>query len=502
MPKRELEYHECFDSLYCARLDVPMDWNSIKTDGPHVSLAIAKLPSKVPVTDPRYGGLLWLQIGGPGASGIEFLRKHGKTIQAIVDSDPDPSGLHHDPPLLKYFDIIGIDARGVNNTTPRLSCFPTPVSRDLWMLQSSAEGIIGSSEASFSNLWARAEALGRGCSARIKKSKNEQDQLAFHMNTTPIIADMTAILELHGKWRDEQARKWMASHKSHLTEAQKSEITERTRWKENQEKLLFWGFSYGTVIGATFAAMHPHRIERAVMDGVVDSPDYYRGEWLANLQDTDEIMKKMCEYCDRAGPGRCALYTQGGTPAILKRFDEILESIREHPIGVPASGALAPDLITYSDVKWAVRGAIYAPIQEFSTLAKGLIDISHRNGTSFAAAKQQQHLSVPTPECRDAPPYAQECQVPSVTLGEATTAILCSDGNSTSGMTRSAFASYVKQLQHQSQLMGDSWAQIRMGCIAWDVKPKWRYPGPFAGITAKPMLLVGTTKDPVTPIRK
>ncbi|CAD6589123.1 MAG: hypothetical protein ASARMPREDX12_003607 [Alectoria sarmentosa] len=480
-----------------------MDWNSTKTDGPRVSLAIAKLPSKVPVTDPRYGGLLWLQIGGPGASGIEFLRKHGKTIQMIVDSDLDPLGPHHDYPPLKYFDIIGIDARGVNNTTPRLSCFPSPVSRDLWMLQSSAEGMIGSSEVAFSNIWARAEALGRGCSARVRESENEEEKLAFHMNTTPIIADMTAILELHGKWRDEQARKWMTSHQSFLTEVQRSEIIERTRWKENQEKLLFWGFSYGTVIGATFAAMQPHRIERAVMDGVVDSPDYYRGEWLANLQDTDEIMKKMCDYCDRAGPGGCALYTQGGASAIMKKFDEILESIRELPIGVPASGALAPDLITYSDVKWAVRGAVYAPIQEFSTLAKVLTDLSHRNGTSFAAVKQQQQRpSVPTPECRDAPPYAQECQVPSVTLGEATTAILCSDGNSTSGMTRSAFASYVKQLQGQSQLMGDSWAQIRMGCIAWDVKPKWRYPGPFAGITAKPMLLVGTTKDPVTPIRK
>ena len=494
-------YHECFDFLHCARLDVPMDWNSTKADDARVSLAITKLPSRVPVTDPRYGGLLWLQIGGPGASGIEFLRKHGKTIQTIVDSDLDPSDPHHGPISPKYFDIIGIDPRGVNNTTPHLSCFPTPGSRDLWMSQSSAEGMIGSSDVSFHNLWARAEALGKGCSARFRESEVWEDRLAFHMNTTPVIADMIAILELHGKWRDEEARKWMASHKSYLTEAQELEIRERTRWKKNQEKLVFWGFSYGTVIGATFAAMQPHRIERAVMDGVADSPDYYRGEWLANLQDTDVIMEKMFEYCDKAGPEGCALYIQGGTAAIWKRFDEILASIKEHPIGVPASGARAPALITYSDINLAVRGAIYAPIQEFSTLAKGLIEISHRNGTSFAAAKQQQP-TIPTTECRDALPYAQDCQVPSVTLGETTMAISCSDGNSTLGMTRSAFGSYVKQLRQQSQLMGDSWAQIRLGCIAWDVKPKWRFPGPFAAITAKPMLLIGTTMDPVTPIRK
>ena len=183
-----------------------------------------------------------------------------------------------------------------------------------------------------------------------------------------MIAGMIAILELHGKWRDEEARKWIASHKAHLTEAQRLEITERTRWRENQEKLLYWGFSYGTVIGATFASMQPHRVEGAVMDGVADSPDYYRGEWLANLQDTDAIMEKMFEYCDRAGSEGCALYTQGGAAAIWKRFEEILASIKEHPIGVPASGARAPALITYSDVNLAVRGAVYAPSQEFSTL--------------------------------------------------------------------------------------------------------------------------------------
>ncbi len=69
-------------------------------------------------------------------------------------------------------------------------------------------------------------------------------------------------------------------------------------------------------------------------------------------------------------------------------------------------------------------------------------------------------------------------------------------------MTRPAFGAYVKELQQQSQLMGDSSVQIRIGCIAWDTKPKRRYFGPFAGETAMPVLLLGTAKDIVTPIRK
>lgn len=81
----------------------------------------------------------------------------------------------------------------------------------------------------------------------------------------------------------------------------------------------------------------------------------------------------------------------------------------------------------------------------------------------------------------------------------ATTAILCSDGNSTFGMTRPAFGAYVKKLQRQ---MGDSSAQIRIGCIAWDTELKQHYPGLFARETATPVLLLGTAKDIVTPILK
>lgn len=38
--------------------------------------------------------------------------------------------------------------------------------------------------------------------------------------------------------------------------------------KSGQQKLKYWGFSYGTVLGTTFAAMFPDHIDCMVNDGI------------------------------------------------------------------------------------------------------------------------------------------------------------------------------------------------------------------------------------------
>ena len=475
-----------------------MDWNKTEPGNPRVGLAVIKLPAKVPITDPRYGGVLWVQIGGPGSSGVDFMIKHGKTYQMIVDSGTDPAnnevGIHNPP---KYYDILGMDPRGVNNTTPRYSCFPTAASRDVWTLQSDAQGMIGSSENAFDTVFERTKALSESCSKRAESGENIEDKLAYHMNTSPVVADMVEVIERHGQWRERQA----SASIRHSSENYATTVRERTKWQKGEEKLLYWGLSYGTVLGANFATMQPHRIERAVIDGVADAEDFARGEWLTNLQDTDQIVVKFGQYCDNAGPEKCALYTDGGGQAISKKFEDTVNSLYDNPIGLPATGSIAPDLVTYSDIMWVIRQALYGPVQFFPNLARLLDELSHRNGTSIAIAKQtHQRLSIPTKDCLDAPPYAPQCRTPGP---ETTPAILCTDGDfSTYGMSKADYKAYADKLRQQSRWFGDSWAHIRLSCVGYNVKPKWRVPGPFAGQTHKPMLILGSQLDPVTPLRK
>ncbi|KAI2717926.1 hypothetical protein DTO039G3_3440 [Penicillium roqueforti] len=80
------------------------------------------------------------------------------------------------------------------------------------------------------------------------------------MNTTPTVTDIVAIIERPGEWRENMANAIIAS-KLTLPEVQRQAIHKATRWKQGAELLQYWGFSYGTVLGATFAAMYPHRVK-------------------------------------------------------------------------------------------------------------------------------------------------------------------------------------------------------------------------------------------------
>jgi pimeloyl-ACP methyl ester carboxylesterase len=193
------------------------------------------------------------------------LFRDGASIFRTVNSLSPPEESSQD----KYFDLISFDPRGVNNTTPRLEYFPDSLSYDIWRYQEEADGLDHTSHVWLSMAWARAKAL--------MASYSQDSEISKHMNIVPAVRDMVEIIERHGEWRSKQAELWLASKegKSATTGKKFSDlysrdsIIGRTKWHQGDEKLQYWGFSYGTLLGATFAALYPQRVQRMTLDGVV-----------------------------------------------------------------------------------------------------------------------------------------------------------------------------------------------------------------------------------------
>jgi hypothetical protein len=128
----ELQYHECGGGFQCARLQLPLDWNATAGSPSYeekFNMAIIRAPAQVPVTDPRYGGQIILNFGGPGSPATTFAPAYAQPLQTTFDaaysygSETYVSN-HSDA---RYFDLIFFDPRGIPNSTPWYTPSKDPV---------------------------------------------------------------------------------------------------------------------------------------------------------------------------------------------------------------------------------------------------------------------------------------------------------------------------------------------------------------------------------------
>jgi pimeloyl-ACP methyl ester carboxylesterase len=353
-------------------------------------------------------------------------------------------------------------------------------------------------------VWSRNKALAESCS---KKMGEDWDGIGRYMNTPQVATDMVAIIEALGEWREKQGQALISKSKCH--KAQAHDIAERTKWSKGQEKLLYIGFSYGTVLGATFSTLYPDKVHRVVLDGVCDLQDYYSGTWLSNLVDTDMIIGSFFKQCYEAGPVRCPLWSAEGIDGIRKRYHGLLDKLKNDPLPVDAHDKYSADVITVSDAMNVVRQAVYQPYEWFPKLATFFDLLTKGDGTALAASKQDGRISnCRSPTCASNP-YSKACYSDTHTgfKEELSAGILCTDGPADQLKWDSAdhFAKW-HVLREQSRALGDFWAEITMYCANWNVRPSWNFSYADAAGTAPiktshPLLFASTTRDPVTPLR-
>ena len=460
-PTPNLVYHRCYNTFECARLEVPLDYLSSKPYSENASIAIIKLasdPTRFPEYGKKWGGPVLLNPGGPGGSGVGMVLESWRNIQKIIG---------------KQFSIIGFDPRGVNNTRPLVSCFDSAVDRILWDVKGRGR-ILGSSEEGLGEAFVRGKVMGRVCTSGKRAEEGK------FLGTASVARDMLAIND--ATW-----------------DLAKSGI---------RKGLQYWGFSYGSVLGITFATLFPDKVERMVIDGVVDVFDFFASGGMKNLQDTEDVMDSFYIFCSQAGPQKCAFHT-GTTPNDIRdRHYAVLASLRTQPLAynVAALGELGesegqPDIFTYDDLRWLTFRALYSPLTLFQNLTNVLVEVEKRLPEGFLPVDISGR-KLPLTCSAGSNDIANEI----LRSAEALPAIMCSDASPSGNMTIPIFSERLRILKSQSPTAGDIWPTYALACLGWNAQAKWKPVFSMTNNNSKkrkggvPILLIGNTADPVTPL--
>ncbi|KAI1414552.1 alpha/beta-hydrolase [Hypoxylon sp. FL1857] len=499
-PSEKLIWQPCFqiygDGFKCARLTVPMDYHrplNESADNPKVHIALVLKPGINRTEDPAsYSeSPLLINPGGPGGSGALFTLATGQMLQTVVGKDRD---------------IIGFDPRGVGATTPKADCFASPddpfgldgrnvayMNRLSWVTSGHDVGIVNSSNVALSKLDSRSRALSKLCKRR---DDAEGDSSIFrYSNTANMARDMLSIVDAWDQWRLGSNPKPAKCMQEPGTVDEHRANTKLEAKDSTQGKLVYWGFSYGTILGATFASMFPDRVGRVILDGVVDADHYVDRVMADAILDTDAIWEKFFVYCAEAGP-QCSLFKLGDKPeSIKKRVNDIMSWLEKEPAIIIPKHANIPILLTASDFKLVIFMALYSPNVVFPAVAilfKALID-----------GRLDEHVASPAPTF-----FCHNLTLPQWP-DDAQKVIGCSDKRYKLNDDLETLQKRFEEMASYSSF-ADVWMGVgfNLGCNGWDIESKdppmrWddhpiHKPEPID--TSFPVLFLSNHLDPVTPL--
>jgi pimeloyl-ACP methyl ester carboxylesterase len=297
-----LNWTSCFGGntgLECADLLVPLDY-----DDPSAAL----LPIAVirqPATDPtRRLGSLIVNPGGPGGSGVDFVRNAGRYLFT--------------PEVRARFDIVSFDPRGVMRSRP-LRCF---ASTDDWAPLQLPFAFPMTSAEEQSQI-AADRYLIRSCDQRAGYIIN-------HMATADVARDVDQLRQALG-----------------------------------DDDLTFVGYSYGSYLGVTYANLFPGRIRALVVDGVIDpvawatgSGDGDRVPYSTRIRADAGAQATLDEFfrlCDAAGSPACAF-----APNSSARYAALATRLKSTPVTVTNPITGQPTSFNYSLLVSNSLSALYS----------------------------------------------------------------------------------------------------------------------------------------------
>jgi pimeloyl-ACP methyl ester carboxylesterase len=366
--------------------------------------------ARVPAQDRAHRmGSLFFNVGGPGGSEVDLLQTVGGSLF---------------PALNQRFDIIGFDPRGVGQSLPGIACqspapgespqagrLPTPLNIDPAAWTAAMQGYVNDCTTS-------------------------NGAILAHLSTVNVARDMDAL-----------------------------------RAAVADAKLTYLGWSYGTLLGATYARLFPDRYRALVLDGPIDAQQWIHdplGNRVLQASGGEDALGRFLAAC-RADQTACSGFG-GSDPALA--YDRLVEAANTTPVPAPGHAAVTGDEIL--EVTWDL---LYHK-QTWGLLASALASAARGDATLFreAAGVAASGLS-----------------------GDATVAINAVDKQYPRGDPQVYFDRGTQswtQFHHFWWVSG--YPELLFGL--WPVTDPDVYTGPWTTPASAPTpLVVATTHDPATP---
>ena len=387
--------------------------------GREVHIAVARVPA---ADQAERIGSLFFNFGGPGGAAVDYLQEVGATGYWSA--------------LNQRFDIVGFDPRGVGQSTPSIDC-------------------------------------------NVDQEKSGIYSQPF---TTPFTLDVGALLH-KDKSYIRTCLKGNGSILSHVSTANVARDMDALRGLLGERKLNYFGYSYGTFLGATYASLFPKRYRAMVLDGPLNASTYINKPWsdlAAQSAGFERALRRFFQACAR-DQAACSGFG-GDDPS--DAFDELVESADSKPI--PAAGYTAdPRPVDGDDIRWAATGELYLK-ELWGELGQALAMAQHGDGSLI------RELSDIDYERNDDGTYGPGY-----------------DTYFTIGATEQR---YPRDLEFYLERGEEAWDQfdtayfnngyVELNYGLWPARDKDAYAGPFQVRGSRPTpLVIATTYDPATPYR-
>ena len=318
---QDLTWTDCTDdatgtAFQCATVTVPLDYDN--PQGQTITVALKKLSSTS--SSPR--GSVFLNPGGPGGSGISAIESQAELYKSGDLSE-----------VLENYDVIGFDPRGIGQSTPITCWSPDDVQA---IMAGRAEAPSQLTPGSATDIVAKGSREAAAC-----QKYTEVPEILDHMDTRSVARDMDVMRALVGD-RD----------------------------------LNFFGYSYGTYLGAVYTELFPDNVGRVVLDSAMDPTLSRQEAFEGDAAAGEQILRTYIE----SQHGQAGFPLSGTTDEAVSRLATFLDGLDAKPLTVSDGG----DPVDRAEATTAIRTLVVASPENWPLLTEGLTQaMSSHDGTTL-----------------------------------------------------------------------------------------------------------------------